>query len=216
MSRKFNYGAVKTTLERHARVFPKLLPSIDAFVIPTKAKLKHPEVKNGEGHFIRIRRTVTALFRDERIELPRYDATISRPYAERLIQMAIAYGDRHKPTMEVCDYFLSEKELIHKLFKVYVQRYRDCKSSFTAIYRLPDVYSAPKYRYKQIFILELRGNPYPPVVDKEERHDKSLLNVLLRAYSKRRETKAGAAVSLEDGKAKNVIINDTDTTPVFL
>lgn len=41
----------------------------------------------------------------------------------QLISSAIRYGDCHKPTMELADYWLYEKQLVHKLFKVMVLAY---------------------------------------------------------------------------------------------
>ncbi|KHJ48957.1 hypothetical protein D918_00063 [Trichuris suis] len=204
MSRKFDFGTVITTLEKHTRLFPKLLPPIGAPVVPWKKKLKHGTIQSGEGHLVIVRETVTSLFRDERIEIPKRRALVCRPYAERLIQMALAYGDRHMPTMEVCDYFISEKELIHKLFQVYVPRYRNCKSGFTMLYRLPDDYSPSTYV----------RNPYPPVVE-EENYSKSLLNVLLQAYSSRRKKEAGSPPSSDNGKTYPSASNEAAPTTAF-
>ena len=43
----------------------------------------------------------------------------------QLIAEAIKYGDRHRPTMEMASFWLTEKQLVHKLFKV---------SFFTAVF----------------------------------------------------------------------------------
>lgn len=42
--------------------------------------------------------------------------------------------------MELADFWLKEKQLVHKLFKVLVPRYIDFQSSFTSLYKM-----APKY-----------------------------------------------------------------------
>ncbi|KRZ13051.1 39S ribosomal protein L17, mitochondrial [Trichinella zimbabwensis] len=217
MSRRFDYGTVKTTVEKYARVFPRSLPSIKVPVSKEKIKLGHKFVKTGEGRCYILRAALTSLFRDERIELSKYTALAVRPYAERvsrmfvvrdlvflesailelkLIQLAIEYGDCHKPTMETCDYWIEEKELIHKLFKDLVPRFENCKSSYTLLHRLPDKYEKldnNTWKFTAPFILELKGNPYPPVLERQHLHENSLLNVLLREagkkfYSERRKS----------------------------
>ncbi|KRZ14167.1 39S ribosomal protein L17, mitochondrial [Trichinella pseudospiralis] len=196
MSRRFDYGTVKTTVEKYARVFPRPLPSIKVPVSKEKIKLGHKFIKTGEGRCYILKAALTSLFRDERIELSKYTALAVRPYAERLIQLAIEYGDCHKPTMETCDYWIEEKELLHKLFKDLVPRFENCKSSYTLLHRLPDKYEKLDnniWKFTAPFILELKGNPYPPVLEEQHLHENSLLNVLLREagkkfYSERRKT----------------------------
>jgi len=94
--------------------------------------------------------------------------------------------------METCNYYLKEKDLIHKLFKVYVPRYRNCTTAYTSIYQLPTFYGINPERpedernyilYHPV-VLEMKGHPYPPVVTKPEIHRNSLLNVLLEAARK--------------------------------
>ncbi|CAG2183875.1 unnamed protein product, partial [Oppiella nova] len=53
-----------------------------------------------------IARSVNDLVRDERIHLTYYKAWEVRNYAERLIMEAIRYGDCHRPTMELADFYL--------------------------------------------------------------------------------------------------------------
>lgn len=57
--------------------------------------------------------------------------------------------------MEMADYWLDEKQLVHKLFKVLVPRYETHTSSFTKMYLGPREY--PGYR-DGTAILELKGN----------------------------------------------------------
>lgn len=56
--------------------------------------------------------------------------------------------------MEMADYWLEEKQLIHKLFKVLVPRFNDYKSSYTMLYRAPKNYEHTVYPQS---VLELRG-----------------------------------------------------------
>ncbi|KRY28660.1 39S ribosomal protein L17, mitochondrial [Trichinella spiralis] len=208
MSRRFDYGTVKTTVEKYARVFPRSLPSIKVPVSKEKIKLRHKFIKTGEGRCYHLKAALTSLFRDERIELSKYTALAVRPYAERLIQLAIEYGDCHKPTMETCDYWIEEKELIHKLFKDLVPRFENCKSSYTLLHRLPDKYEKldnNNWKFTAPYILELKGNPYPPVPDGKHLHENSLLNVLLREagkkfYSERRKATTSTDLDVQATK----------------
>lgn len=134
-----------------------------------------------EGHLKRMKQMVGDLFRYERIESTFSRCDEARGYAERLIQIAAKHGDKHKPTMEIADYWLEEKDLIHKLFKVLVPRYSDQKylrSSYTDVYKLPVQYPGPG---KKCAIIELKGNPWPPVIPKVRDTSKLLSNVLLSA-----------------------------------
>lgn len=56
--------------------------------------------------------------------------------------------------MEMADYWIEEKQLIHKLFKVLVPRYNDYKTSYTMLYRAPKAY--PDIVYPRS-VLELKG-----------------------------------------------------------
>ena len=65
-----------------------------------------------------IRKQVTSLIVNERLEMTKYSGVTVREYTERLIQEAINHGDTHRPTMELADWWLEDKAAIHKLFKV--------------------------------------------------------------------------------------------------
>jgi large subunit ribosomal protein L17 len=56
--------------------------------------------------------------------------------------------------MELADYWILEKQLIHKLFKVLVPRFENCPVSYTRMFRAPRAY--PGIYYKRA-VLELRG-----------------------------------------------------------
>lgn len=104
-----------------------------------------------------------------------------------MIADAIRYGDKHKPTMEMADYWLTDKSMIHKLFKVLCPRFENSPVSATRMYKSPREYPVVdlKRRYNPRGILELRGNPYPPIVpDQEFRNKLFIHNVLLDAAKK--------------------------------
>lgn len=96
----------------------------------------------------------------------------------QLISEAIRHGDCHKPTMETADFWLLEKELVHKLFKVLVPRFETSNLSYTRL--IP----APKLQYGRStdkVVLELRGNPFPELTNNKTNNKLSIQNVLLDA-----------------------------------
>lgn len=93
-----------------------------------------------------------------------------------MISDAIRYGDCHRTTMAMADYWLLEKQLIHKLFKVLVPRFQDSELSYTKIYKAPREYPGIYYRRS---VLELRGHPYPPLVTDHNQNRNQLHNILL-------------------------------------
>lgn len=57
--------------------------------------------------------------------------------------------------MEMASFWLEEKQLVHKLFKVLAPRFKDYQIAYTALYR------APKHYPEEIMpfsVLELRGD----------------------------------------------------------
>ncbi|CAG9788055.1 unnamed protein product [Diatraea saccharalis] len=145
--------------------------------IPNEPR-KLRNIKGPEGRLDKLRKTVTGLFKYERIELNYSRGDEARQYAERLISEAIRHGDCHKPTMEAANYWLLEKELIHKLFKVLVPRFQDCNTAYTSIINAP---RAINTRSTEKVVLELKGNPYPPLVNKQMNNKLLIQNVLLDA-----------------------------------
>ncbi|KAH9381775.1 hypothetical protein HPB48_010594 [Haemaphysalis longicornis] len=143
-------------------------------------------VKGPVGRVEKIKATLTALFKHERIELnyPRADEV--RGYAERLISDAIRYGDCHTRTMELADFWIHEKQLVHKLFKVLAPRFATYQGSYTRVHVLPTPFNddfngfgpGPYYRFNWV-ALELKGNPYPPVPGTVAPNPRFLPNVLL-------------------------------------
>lgn len=80
--------------------------------------------------------------------------------------------------MEIADFWLLEKELVHKLFKVLVPRYENFNTAVTRMYKAP----RPEYsRNYEMAILELKGNPYPALVNKQAHNRLLIQNVLLDA-----------------------------------
>lgn len=134
-----------------------------------------------EGRLRQIQKTLTALLKYERLELNYNRADETRGYVERLISDAIRYGPSHKETMEMANFWITEKQLIHKLFKVLAPKYKDYTVSFTKLHNAPYVY--PNIVYKRA-VLELRGNIYPSIEQHNPHEDNLLHNILLSAAKK--------------------------------
>ncbi|XP_045499680.1 39S ribosomal protein L17, mitochondrial [Colias croceus] len=154
----------------------KLVSKLRIKIPPKHRRLSDPQ--GPEGRINKLRKTVTGLFKYERIELNYNRADEARQYAERLIAEAINHGDCHKSTMEMANYWLLEKELVHKLFKVLVPRFENSNSAYTRMLKAP----RPAYgRNIDKAVLELRGNPFPSLQNKQSNNRQLLQNVLLDA-----------------------------------
>ncbi|CAL4063236.1 unnamed protein product [Meganyctiphanes norvegica] len=136
----------------------KLIPALRVPIQARHRNMKQP--KGPEGRLNMMRTTVTELVKNERIELNHPRADEARGYMERIIAEAIKYGDCHKPTMEMADFWLTDKAMVHKLFKVLVPRFKDTEKSYTRLHKAPNHYPGNFYEKA---VLELRGNPFPAV-----------------------------------------------------
>lgn len=97
--------------------------------------------------------------------------------------------------MELADFWLLEKQLVHKLFKVLVPRFENSNVSFTRMYKAPRDY--PGIYYDKA-VLELRGNPYPSLLPDFSQNRNYIHNILLDEARKdyRREKLAEMATKL--------------------
>ncbi|XP_076760724.1 mitochondrial ribosomal protein L17 [Xylocopa sonorina] len=154
----------------------KLVSKLKYNVRPQPRKLKN--VDGPEGRLRKIRKTLTAVIKYERIELNYARADETRGYVERLISEALRHGPEHKETMELANFWIQEKQLIHKLFKVLVPRYQNYTTSFTKLHNAPCIY--PGFGYKRA-VLELKGNVYPSVEQTTPNQHYLLHNMLLDA-----------------------------------
>ena len=88
----------------------------------------------------------------------------------------------------MADYWILEKQYVHKLFKVLVPRFQYYKGSYTNMVNGPKKYPAPTIKRLNlpITILELRGNPYPPLPNASNifKNKNLIHNVLLDAAKK--------------------------------
>ncbi|RZF37706.1 hypothetical protein LSTR_LSTR003117 [Laodelphax striatellus] len=132
------------------------------------------------GRVYRLRQVVTGLFKHERIEANYTELDEARGYAERLISDAIRHGDTHEETMEAASYWLTEKQLVHKLFKVLAPRYQAYDISYTRMLKVSNHF--PNIHPRAV--LELRGNPYPPLFPNKNGNRNLIHNVLLEEAKK--------------------------------
>merc|ERR1719222_1835681 len=72
--------------------------------------------------------------------------------------------------------WLDEKQLVHKLFKVLVPRYQNSDSSYTQMFLAPNTYPG---KHSGNAVLELKGNPFPPLLTPNKSYSHWLPNVLL-------------------------------------
>ncbi|XP_053205560.1 39S ribosomal protein L17, mitochondrial-like [Panonychus citri] len=179
-------------LNRPPPVNRKVIPALPPDVVVNRKpiKLASKWLRHGSGRLILIGKLVTDLIKFERITLPHHRALEVQGYTERLITEAMRNGDRHIPTMELADFYIHEKQLVHKLFKVLVPRYMDYTQSFTKLWLLSDTRDREdvilgKCRFYDRGCLELKGNPLPPIEPPKYTSRKSYLtNVLLDAAKK--------------------------------
>lgn len=73
----------------------------------------------------------------------------------QLISEAIRNGPENKDTMQLADFWILEKEYVHKLFKVLVPRYNESSNSFTKLHKIQNEY--PGWERRKA-VLELRGH----------------------------------------------------------
>ncbi|KAL3266566.1 hypothetical protein HHI36_010732 [Cryptolaemus montrouzieri] len=186
----------------------KLVSRLKTKVNPRLRKFRSPE--GPEGRLNKLRKTVTALIKHERIELNYPRADEARMYAERLISDGIRYGDCHKTTMEMADYWLVEKQLVHKLFKVLVPRFQDYSISYTKLYRAPRP-PVPGDNYSKA-ILELRGHPYPSLTVDTHSNKNLIHNILLeeakKAYRNTKYAEIAAKIDAVEEKLKDIEIEE--------
>jgi len=170
-------------------------PSLTQLVSKLKIKIEPVQRKMGnaesaEGRIKMMRRTVGALIKYERLEVSFYRGDESRGFAERLISEAIRHGDTHRPTMNLAKFWLEDAAMIPKLFKVLAPRYQNWSLGlpYTRMLRAPssvEDYKDNDKMSRRHVVLELRGNPYPPLTGPVVKpHPGMIHNVLLEEARK--------------------------------
>ncbi|KAF4793148.1 39S ribosomal protein L17, mitochondrial [Turdus rufiventris] len=118
-----------------------------------------------------LRNLVTALVRHERIETPWARADEMRGYAERLIDYA-KRGDKDERAMRMADFWLTPHP-----------------GSYTRLLQIPNRDGLDRAK---MAVIELKGNPLPPLVRPRRDSDKTLLNQLLKGYRQDAQRAAAA------------------------
>ncbi|GLV35812.1 mitochondrial ribosomal protein L17 [Carabus blaptoides fortunei] len=185
----------------------KLVSKLRIKLYPRARKFKNAD--GPEGRLKKLRKTVTALVKHERIELNYPRADEARAYTERLISEAIRHGDCHKTTMELADFWLEEKQLVHKLFKVLVPRYQTCNVSYTRMYKAPRPYPGD---YDKKAVLELRGHPYPALVTDMHNNRNLIHNVLLDEAKKEYRAAKYIEFAAKITSAEQIAVKEDQTT----
>ncbi|CAJ0579667.1 unnamed protein product, partial [Mesorhabditis spiculigera] len=146
------------------------LPKIKVTVGHIPQRLKDTVFPPGRARLEILRQIVTRLVREERVELKYNRAVEARQYTERLIQLAVNDGQRDEYTNRMMDWWLLEKDLVEKMYKVIVPRFKEAEGPYTSLFRLPDQLltqrlrgGRPHWKHYQIGVLEIDGNPFPPI-----------------------------------------------------
>jgi len=139
-----------------------------------------------------IQEKVTRLIKWERVEMSLSVGNEIRQYLERVIHTAAVYGPKDPEAMKLADYYINDKHLIHKLFQVIVPRYDVnvlAMGNYSRLYRVkPRGDGINPRQTQERCVLELVGNPFPPLEPATTKpHKNNLLNVLLRRLKNRFE-----------------------------
>jgi len=139
---------------------------------------------------------VASLIMHERLEMDTKRAFRVREYTERLISEAVLHGDRHKETMEIAKFWChSDPGAVHKLFQVLVPRFSEHTRSYTRMLAAPKTIiqdfskinglGALQAFKNGLWIVELKGHPYPPLSYSNTQPNKNAIhNVLLSEAAK--------------------------------
>ncbi|KAG7276215.1 hypothetical protein CRUP_004806 [Coryphaenoides rupestris] len=129
-----------------------------------------------------LRNILTGLVRHERIETTAGRADEVRFYAEKLIDYA-KKGDADEKAMRMASFWLTEKDLVPKLFKVLAPRFEAQQQGYTRMARLPARMNLDRAK---MAVLEYKGNPFPPLSPIRKENELTLINQLLKAYREER------------------------------
>ncbi|XP_062841751.1 39S ribosomal protein L17, mitochondrial [Trichomycterus rosablanca] len=131
-----------------------------------------------ESRINMLRNILTGLVRHERIETTRARADEVQFYAEKLIDYA-KQGDTNEKSMKMADFWLTEKDLIRKLFVVLAPRFENQSSGYTRVARIPN---RENLDCAAMAVIEYKGNPFPPLFPVRRRDELNLINQLLKGY----------------------------------
>ncbi|KAM4568201.1 large ribosomal subunit protein bL17m [Fundulus diaphanus] len=142
-----------------------------------------------ESRINMLRNILTGLVRHERIETTQARADEVRFYAEKLIEYA-KKGDTDEKAMKMASFWLTEKDLVPKLFKVLAPRFENQSTSYTRMARIPNRENLDRAK---MAVLEYKGNPFPPLYPAKKENELTLINQLLKGYREERARVLAAA-----------------------
>ncbi|KAL2084241.1 hypothetical protein ACEWY4_019759 [Coilia grayii] len=140
-----------------------------------------------ESRINMLRNILTGLVRHERIETTRARADEVQFYAEKLIDYG-KRGDTDEKAMHMANFWLTEKDLLPKLFKVLAPRFENQRKGYTRIARLPNRENLDR---ASMAVLEYKGNPFPPLFPIKQENELTLINQLLKGYREEKAQLAG-------------------------
>ncbi|XP_002127164.2 large ribosomal subunit protein bL17m-like [Ciona intestinalis] len=122
---------------------------------------------------------VNALIKNERIETTFTKAHETQKYIHRLIDIA-KQSTNDAYTKDMVGYWADDDSNKTKLFNVLVPRFAEHSGKYTRIAMLPTWHIKDIDDHKKMAVLELKGNPLPPLPVKED-NPHTLQNVLIAA-----------------------------------
>ncbi|XP_023119490.1 39S ribosomal protein L17, mitochondrial [Amphiprion ocellaris] len=135
-----------------------------------------------ESRINMLRNILTGLVRHERIETTLARADEVRFYAEKLVDYA-KKGDKDEKAMKMASFWLTEKDLVPKLFKVLAPRFETQSHGYTRMARIPNRQNLDRAK---MAVLEYKGNPFPPLYPAKKENELTLINQLLKGYREER------------------------------
>ena len=125
-----------------------------------------------------LQRLVNALIVHERIETSFGKASEAQKYMDRVIDIA-KYGPSNDYCRDMLEFWIPEQSEKDKLFNVLVPRFSEFDKGYTRLAILPEWHEQYVYQRKMA-VLELKGNPLPPLPIKEK-NPYTLQNILIAA-----------------------------------
>nr|CAB3263961.1 39S ribosomal protein L17, mitochondrial-like [Phallusia mammillata] len=127
-----------------------------------------------------LRTLVNVLIKHERIETTFAKAHEAQKYTNRLIEIA-KRGTDDAYSRDMIKFWAPREEIQSKLLNDLVPRFKEHKSDFTRLAVLSKQYCAePRQSFHRYAVLELKGNPLPPLPI-QEKNPHTLQNVLIAA-----------------------------------
>ncbi|XDB57937.1 hypothetical protein ABFV05_011553 [Capra hircus] len=123
------------------------------------------------------------IVRHERIEASWARVDELRGYAEKLIDYG-KLGDTNERALRMADFWLTEKDLIPKLFQVLAPRYQGQNGGYTRMLQIPNRNQQDR---AEMAVIEYKGNCLPPLPLPLRDSNVTLLNQLLQGLRQDQE-----------------------------